>query len=553
MVRRTQKNESVRQTIVTNLEAPRLQGVALKDFVKFKKARELYEQQVEEKNRDPGTQIAATSYKASIDKALLRIMIAAEWVPVSSLNELTEEHLVSCVAARAVYSPQEHESSRIDEIVSDIKMDTSIRDAESRVWSMFQKYVERLESYGMGDLPEEKPHVVIRHMLVKVEPKDLRERMKSIVFWRKDRQFDKKDANAFLRELVAQAKKFDDMKLFGKRGRDTNLTDSENSGTESDEGAKRSRKKRRKSGRSNSQKAPENRAGDEKGSSSSKSRRPPKCLNPTCTEHHWLSDCPTTSEEEKKRLRAEYRKRKENSAKKKTSGSVNQVSGEGNHSALFSGAFAHGAVEIEALADQGSDPNLISSSTFQQLCKADPNLQVEILDRPARFGSINQRNAVLCDKLVTADVLLRIRHGTQLLLRNVVWHVSQGELAHVIIGRSVLEAIGCDNQALLAAASDKAGGVLDARMAIRERAREKTGTINAVVDADSPGLFHRQGGVEEDLIPEGKVYMELGEDTPEELTEALDNSIQRASENGLSDEGTCELRRMLAKHRAIFG
>ena len=175
MVRRNQKNaETIRQTIVTNLEAPRLTGVSKKEFVKFKKAREHYEQQVDEKNREPGVSIVATSYKASIESALLRIMIAAEWVSVKSIDEITEEHLISCVEAQAVYKPSNYEAERIDDIVSDIKMDTSVKNFCSRVWTFYQRYLTRLENHGMGDLSDEKPHVVIKQLLNKVEPEELR-------------------------------------------------------------------------------------------------------------------------------------------------------------------------------------------------------------------------------------------------------------------------------------------------------------------------------------------------------------------------------------------
>ena len=153
--------------------------------MKFKKAREHYEQQVEEKNREPGVSIVATSNKASIESALLRIMIAAEWVPVKSIDEITEEHLISCVEAQAVYKPSNYEAERIDDIVSDIKMDTSVKDSSSRAWTFYQRYLTRLKNHGMGDLPDEKPYLVIKQLLNKVEPEELRLRMKAIAFWKK--------------------------------------------------------------------------------------------------------------------------------------------------------------------------------------------------------------------------------------------------------------------------------------------------------------------------------------------------------------------------------
>lgn len=65
------------QTIVTNLEAPTLTGVAIKHFTAFLKRRKLYEEQVGEKNRDPGVNITPTSYRASLDDSFLRMFLTA--------------------------------------------------------------------------------------------------------------------------------------------------------------------------------------------------------------------------------------------------------------------------------------------------------------------------------------------------------------------------------------------------------------------------------------------------------------------------------------------
>ena len=481
-------------------------------------------------------------------------MIAAEWVPVKSIDEITEEHLISCVEAQAVYKPSNYEAERIDDIVSDIKMDTSVKDSSSRVWTFYKRYLTRFENHGMGDLPDEKPHVVIKQLLNKVEPEELRLRMKAIAFWKKDRDFDKRNVNAFLRELVNQTERYDDMKLFGKRRRASPFQDSDDSDDESNAKKNSARKKRRKGKFSRGRKSDAKDSGAAK--KKTEQKKLPNCLNPKCNGKHYLRDCPITSEEEGRKIYAEFRRNRNlNNDNTKEKGVINKVSRKfsENHSALFSGSFANGAVEVEILADQGSDVNLISNSVFQDLIRAESNLKTESIAPPAKFGSINQSDAVICSTRVVADVQLRIRHGTNLLLRNVEWHVSDSELAHVIIGRTVLEAIGCDNRALLAAASDNSGGVVDAKKAIDERAREKRGTINAVLDTDSPSdLFHSHGGTEDDKIPEEKIYMELGENTPEELNEKLEESIQRAAANGLSRNGVKDLREIINRYRSVF-
>ena len=357
---------------------------------------------------------------------------------------------------------------------------------------------------------------------------------------------------AFLRELVNQTERYDNMKLFGKRRRGSPVQDSDDSDDESN--AKNSaRKKLRKGKFSRGKKSDAKDSGAAK--KKTEQKKLPNCLNLKCTGKHYLRDCPNTSEEEGRKIYAEFRRNRNlNNDNTKEKGVVNKISRSSeNHSALFSGSFANGAVEVEILADQGSDVNLISNSVFQDLIRAESNLKTESIAPPAKFGSINQSDAVICSNRVVADVQLRIRHGKNLLLLNIEWHVSDSELAHVIIGRTVLEAIGCDNRALLAAASDNSGGVVDAKKAIEERAREKRGTINAVLDTDSPSdLFHSHGGTEDDKIPEENIYMKLGEDTPKELNEKLEESIQRAAANGLSRNCVKDLREIINRYGLVF-
>lgn len=53
------------------------------------------------------------------------------------------------------------------------------------------------------------------------------------------------------------------------------------------------------------------------------------------------------------------------------------------------------------------------------------------------------------------DVFLSIRHGTSLILRNIVWKVTEEDFKLPILGRRVLESLGSDNREILSAARDK--------------------------------------------------------------------------------------------------
>lgn len=55
------KQETIPQTIGTNLNAPRLYEISVKEFNKFIRLRRLYEEKVLEKNREPVVKITAVS------------------------------------------------------------------------------------------------------------------------------------------------------------------------------------------------------------------------------------------------------------------------------------------------------------------------------------------------------------------------------------------------------------------------------------------------------------------------------------------------------------
>ena len=53
-----------------------------------------------------------------------------------------------------------------------------------------------------------KKHIAVQHIIKTIKPGLLKHRMKDIVLWRKDEQFDKKGFSAFMLELALQVKTF---------------------------------------------------------------------------------------------------------------------------------------------------------------------------------------------------------------------------------------------------------------------------------------------------------------------------------------------------------
>ena len=87
--------------------------------------------------------------------------------------------------------------------------------------------------------------------------------------------------------------------------------------------------------------------------------------------------------------------------------------------ALFSAAFAHGAVECLALADQGAVANIVGKSVLDALKSANEDLCRRSLSQPRMYTSVDDNARITCYQHFMADIQLRIRHGTNLMLRGV--------------------------------------------------------------------------------------------------------------------------------------
>ena len=293
----------------------------------------------------------------------------------------------------------------------------------------------------------------------------------------------------------------------------------------------------------------------------------PNCLNPRSKGEHFIRDFPITSEAEKKRLKVDYH---ESKRRKKTdghpSGRIGKISAKimDDHTSLFSASFYDCSVESVAMADQGSDANVLSPAPLGDLLEVDLQLNVTILRKPKAFDNALQSAApIRCSKVVQATVRRFIRHGSSPSLANVKWFVADDELECIYIGRHVLAAIGLDNRTLLAVAFDCNNGYIGIEKAMREAGKPNeacagapAGSICGILSANRSecrSTFHSQSDEGSDFLQDPDVYVDLGEDIPQELDEALATQVGKARANGLTDEGCARLQDLLRRYRSIFG
>ena len=205
-----------------------------------------------------------------------------------------------CVSARGKADPEEDDDfARVQQAVKDVKMDMSIIEPESRVWTLRWNYRTALEAAGLADIPQERPHVAIRHILHRIKPRGLRRKMKDLIAWRKNEEFDNKDYGAFIREVAKKAKEV--KRSLYESGQDALGSDSD--GNSSDSEPRRPSKSHRKPNKSRKSAgkelpAPE-KAREDVREADKDSKRPkrdygesktaPKCLNPDCSVYHLMN------------------------------------------------------------------------------------------------------------------------------------------------------------------------------------------------------------------------------------------------------------------------
>lgn len=244
------------QTILTNISAPRLCGVSISEFVTYKEKRRLYEKQIAEHNLRPGIRVTPLSYRATIDDELLEIFIEANWITgVEKVSELTDAQIETCVATKSQYRASAKDLDRLDTVLSEVKIDTTLAEAEDRIWSMYKLYKTVLRRAGMADLVERKPHICIRHLMHRVVPNELKVKLRRIIAWEKDENFDKKDVPGFVRRLADESRKLQEEHpaLFRPAGRRADTSSGDRGGSLETSTRDRTHEKQRKNNKNGKQ------------------------------------------------------------------------------------------------------------------------------------------------------------------------------------------------------------------------------------------------------------------------------------------------------------
>ncbi|CAN8061292.1 unnamed protein product [Agarophyton chilense] len=347
-----------------------------------------------------------------------------------------------------------------------------------------------------------------------------------------------------MRELAAQAQKLDaELEREGApKSEDEKDFDSSHSITlkaDRKQGKRRKRKCHEMSRKRRCERTGEQGDNDNQGRKKKPNRDFPPCLNPKCAEFHFIADCNNSTEEDEEKFSKEYYAEKKKRREEARPGRHGKEKGKVNR------------------ADQGSDVNLLAKSIFQGITEAAAGVKAEKLVPSLVYSGIStgppKQAEIECTERVSLDVQLRICHGSKLLLRSLEWDIANADLEYVIIGRPVLQSIGCDNKAIIAAACDKNDGEINIPDALetdaKNRRAQANGTIASIMRA---GMYHSTAAEGEDGLEDTKVYIDLGEDDPQVLEDTLQKRVQEAKKNGMSTQRVQELANFLHEFKSVF-
>lgn len=119
-------------------------------------------------------------------------------------------------------------------------------------------------------------------------------------------------------------------------------------------------------------------------------------------------------------------------------------------SVIFRTTFG-GSVNQPVCVDIGADVNLMDEKLFQKFDNQKTNFNLENLSNPVIYELAEKDEngstaKIKCDKKITLDMKLHIRHGTSLILRNVACYIIAQSVTDPLLGRLVLEALGLNTE-----------------------------------------------------------------------------------------------------------
>ena len=535
---------------------PELHKLTASACIVYLRQRARYEFLIAEKSREPGVDLQPVSHLAAMDRQRLDNMVRLRLFgsDIVRIEQVSEDILLAYIRATAAQAGAQTDTSALDDVVRSVRIDRNEADPKGRIYDLADQYLTGLANAGFPEFAVEQPATAIRHLVSRLEPPKLRERMELECKQLPEHQ--RPSFEAFLSLTVERAAACELFHPAGSRGHGPKLpTTAVENKPHFQPGGNRDNSRRggKRGSRSSVFKRNPHEEGLGKESDDLSNEKPPKkakttpkCLNPECNMNHLLRDCNLTSSDRKKELYAEYRKSK---------GKVSRAADTESpviSSVMFNATFGN-AVSGTVVCDTGADVNLLPLAVLNKVEQAGVAVTRTPIIPPAHFtvaaGVDGASASFKCSFSVKLSVSLAVRHAKNLTLRDVHWHVPDTSAPDALLSRPLLEHLGLDVRQVLLAACDQNDSI-DAS-ACNDETPAPAGSVGRVLQQN---LYHSTDAEDAgDQALTNELYdLDFGIDDPAEKQRHLDRLVTEAREAGLPEEYHSRLAALVTEYADVF-
>lgn len=178
---------AVRRTILEIVEAPRLTGIRMADFVAFRDKRQIYLGQVKEKAAELNIPISPlTTFRISIDIKLIDLFIEFAWVPEKETSAVSEERLWNSDLKHSEILEDDYDFAFIHRAIECVKMDGKFDNIYERVTLLSLAYTTKLEKAGFPQFKRAFSYLAVGHILDMIDHAGLKRRTLDFYTMRKE-------------------------------------------------------------------------------------------------------------------------------------------------------------------------------------------------------------------------------------------------------------------------------------------------------------------------------------------------------------------------------
>ncbi|KAE9165889.1 hypothetical protein PF004_g29346, partial [Phytophthora fragariae] len=416
----------------TALEPPPIVCFSHEALVKWRRERLLYEAAVIARCQESGESLATMMrpVTSTIHRRLLKTFCELELK--MSVSEMTNDRLVTAIN-QILATMMNDQIPNVHAIMNQhLRMDLRQKDVKARILNYFDKFDELIEEYGLSVALDGNEKLKCRLLTENLHPPGLKEQV--LLYQDLDptvkisipRLFDVIKA-----EALKNQQSFDLFHSTRDRGsaRTTKTAPHSNNGD-------RNNYKSQKGDQLQS--AREDRQ-DERPMFKKHDAAPAQgCLH--CKGTHWVSDCPSATDEQKKAAREAF---KEHMARRRDAeaSNIKRVLGDGEDLAPMHVAF-NGVVTMPYFPDNGTKYNAIPRRIVEELQQACPDVKVERLRKPIDGKAVGGA-IISCDESIQLDLEL-ITPAGKVRMRKVTCIITETEEDEFLLGRLTLKALGID-------------------------------------------------------------------------------------------------------------